>query len=108
MASLLGNLIYTGLATLLTTQTTVGSINTAPNLYSINSGHASAVPPDTAMFQRCALDGLAAIGAGVGPFVGTVAPVLVTRTGSVSVWLSANTTALPGEILSAYWHSRIR
>ena len=106
---LLGNLIYTGLATLLTTQTTVGAINSAPNLYSINSGQASTVTIHSALFQPVLTSGqLLAIAAGIGPFVGTVAPVLVTRTSNTSVWLSANTTAVPGEILQAHWHSRIQ
>ena len=105
---LLGNLIYTGLATLLTTQTTVGAINSAPNLYSINSGQASTVTIHTAMLQPVLSSGqLLAIAAGIGPYIGTVAPVLVTRTSNVSVWGNFNTTAQPAEILAAHWHSRI-
>lgn len=108
MASLLGNLIFAGLATLLTTQTTVGSINTAPNLYSINTAAVSG-SVDTAIFQPVALNGMnAAIAAGIGPFAATIAPLLVTRTGTTAVFYNGNTTALPGEVLIAYWHSRSR
>lgn len=109
MASLLGNLIYSGLATLLTTQATVGCINSVPNLYSINSGHASAAPPDSALFQRTFSGSHAALGAGIGTGMScTIAPLLVTRTSNVTVWFNSNTTAMPGEITVAYWHSRIR
>lgn len=108
MASLLGNLIFAGLATLLTTQTTVGSINLVGNLYSINTGAASTAPADTALFQPVFGQANLAGGAGVGLGVNTLQPLLYTRTGNTTVWFNPNTTAAPGEVLIAYWHSQIR
>lgn len=107
-ASLLGNLIYAGLATLLSTQTTVGAINSASNLYSVNSGQVSAAPPDVALFQPAFMQANLSVAAGVGFGASTLQPLLYTRTGSVTVWYNPNTTAIPGDMLVAYWHSGIR
>lgn len=103
---LLGNLIYAGLATLLSTQTTVGAIATAANLYSINTGAAQSL--DVALFTPVHAQGTAALAAGVGFGVATLQPSLFTRTGAVVVWYNPNTTAVPGEMIAAFAHSRIR
>lgn len=98
MASLLGNLIFTGLQTLLTTQAALGQ---STNLYSINSGVLESL--DTALFQ------VGHMGAAGGGFPGcTLPPTLYTRTGTVSVWVNPNTTAVSGDILAAAWHTRIQ
>ena len=99
MASLLGNLIFTGLQTLLTTQAALGN---STNLYSINTGVLESL--DTCLFQ---LGHQGAAGAGL--FAGaTLPPTLYTRTGAVSVWVNPNTTAISGDILAAAWHTRIQ
>lgn len=107
-ASLLGNLIYAGHATLLTTQLNLGQLgSTAVNLYSINGTQASVAPPDVALFQPGALSqSFTATSAGFGGC--TLAPLLVTRTGSVALFFNPNTTALPGDVLLAFFHSRVR
>ena len=38
----------------------------------------------------------------------TLPVVLYTRTGAVTVWSNLNTTTVPGEILAAFFHSRIK
>lgn len=97
MASLLGNLIFTGLQTLLTTQAALGQ---STNLYSINTAALDSL--DTALFQ------LGHIGAAGGGFPGcTLPPTLYTRTGTTSVWVNPNTTVCAGDILAAAWHTRI-
>lgn len=107
MASLLGNLVFAGQQTLLTTQASLGAINAAANLASINSG--ASANADAALFQPGFLaQGTAAIAAGVGFGGCTLTPLLFTRTGTVSVWYNPNTTALPGDILMPYFHSRVR
>lgn len=108
MASLLGNLIYAGQQTLLTTSLNLGHLgNTAINIASINGGQASALPPDVALFQPGALaQSFTATSAGFGGC--TLAPLLITRSGSVALFFNPNTTAVPGDMLMAYWHSRIR
>jgi hypothetical protein len=109
MASLLGGLVYAGQQTLLTTQASLGSINAVANLFSINGGQAATLPPDVALFQPGFLaQGTAALGAGIGFGGCTLPPLLYTRTGSVAVFYNPNTTALPGEVLLPYFHSRMR
>lgn len=108
MAALLGNLVYAGLATLLTTQTTVGAINSVANLYSINHGQASGAPPDVALFQPAFIQANLSVAAGVGFGASTLQPLLYTRTGSTTVWYNPNTTAVAGDMLVSYWHSGIR
>lgn len=99
MASLLGNLIFTGLQTLLTTQSALGA---STNLYSINTAALDNL--DTCLFQ---LGHQGASGAGL--YCGaTLPPILYTRTGAVSVWVNPNTTAVNGDILAAAWHTRIQ
>lgn len=98
MASLLGNLIFAGLQTLLTTQASLGA---SANLYSINTGAQQSL--DTSLFMP-AFAGVANAGL---PGC-TLPPVLFTRTSTTAVFLNPNTTAMPGEILAAFWHSRIR
>ncbi len=108
MASLLGNLVYAGQMTLLTTQANMGSVNAVANLFSVNAGTVGQ-SPDVALFQPAFLgQGTAAIGAGVGFGGCTLTPLLWTRTGSTMVWYNPNTTALPGEVLFPYFHSRVR
>jgi hypothetical protein len=109
VAAILGTYIYAGLTTLLNTQTTVGGINSAVNLYSINSGVASGFPADVAMFQPASLgQGTGALGAGIGFGAYTIAPLLHTLTGSTSVWYNPNTTSVAGYILQPYFFSGIR
>lgn len=98
MASLLGNLIFAGLQTLLTTQASLGA---SANLYSINTGAAQSL--DVALFQP-AFAGVA----NAGLPGNTLNPLLFTRTSATTVWLNPNTTAVTGDILAAFWHSRIR
>ncbi len=98
MASLLGNLIFTGLQTLLNTQAALGN---STNLYSINTGALDSL--DTCLFQ---LGHHGAIGTALYP--ATLPPVLHTRTGAVSVWINPNTTSVCGDILAAAWHTRIQ
>lgn len=101
MASVLGNLIFAGLQTLLTTQATLGA--TTGNLFSIATGVVQ--PLDVALFQS-SYQGVGASSAGYGG--ATLPPILFTRTGATSVWLNPNTTAVPGDILAAFFHSRVR
>jgi hypothetical protein len=108
MASLLGNLIYAGLQTLLTTQAAFNALSLLPNLYSINTGMASGVSPDVALFQPSHAGALLSHPATEGANCYTMCPTLVTRTGAVSVWYNGNTTAVPGDILHIQFHSRIR
>ena len=108
MASLLGNLVYAGQQTLLTTSLNLGHLgSTAINIASINGGQSSVSPPDVALFQPGALaQSFTATSAGFGGC--TLAPLLITRSGSMALMYNPNTTALPGDILLAYWHTRIR
>lgn len=108
MASLLGNLIYAGQQTLLTTSLNLGHLgSTAINIASINGGQGTGVPPDVALFQPGALSqSFTATSAGYGGC--TLAPLLITRSAAVALFFNPNTTALPGDLLMAYWHSRIR
>lgn len=98
MASLLGNLIFAGLQTLLTTQASLGA---SANLYSINTGAQQSL--DVALFQP----GHAGL-ANAGIPGNTLAPILFTRTSATTVWLNPNTTSITGDILAAFWHSRVR
>lgn len=108
MASLLGNLIYAGQQTLLTTALNLGHLgSTAINIASINGGQASVSAPDVALFQPGALaQSFTATSAGYGGC--TLAPLLITRSGSVALFFNPNTTVLPGDLVLAYFHSRIR
>jgi len=109
MASLLGNLIYAGLQTLLSTQSSVGAINANLNLYSINTGSLGPTGLDSSNFSPSVLaQGAAALGAGIGYGACTIQPLLYTRSGATVVYANLNTTAIPGELLAAYWHSRVR
>mgnify|MGYP001605853297 CR=1 FL=1 len=100
MASLLGNLIYAGQQTMLSTVETLG-VNAAASLYSINTGALQNL--DVALFQP------AHQGAATGRFAAMTLPVvLYTRTGTVTVWANMNQTTVPGDILAAFFHSRIR
>ena len=108
MASLLGNLVYAGQATLLTTQASLGAINAAANLYSINTGVITGslhVTHFTPAFLGQVVGGL---GAGIGFGGCTLPPILFTRSGATVVWYNPNTTALPGEFSATFYHSRIR
>lgn len=108
MASLLGNLVFAGQQTLLTTQASVGSINAAANLYSINTGNAAS-SLDVSLFAPSFLgQGTGAIGAGVGFGAATLQALLFTRSGTTVVYYNPNTTAMPGELLAMYVHSRVR
>lgn len=95
--ALLGNLIYAGLQTLLSTQ---GALGSTQNLYSINT--AAIQNLDVALFQ------VGHSGAQTGGPQATLQPALFTRTGSTVVFANPNTTALSGDILAAFWHSRVR
>ncbi len=110
MASLLGNLIFAGQQTLLTTQANLGSVGVTANLYSINSAAVGSVAADVALFQPAYLAQLNTFGGGASIGVGgcTLTPLLYTRTSTVAVFFNPNTTALPGEILLPYFHSRVR
>ena len=100
MASLLGNLVYAGQQTMMGTAATFGT-NAAGSLYSINTGALQNL--DVALFQP------AHQGAATGTLGGMTLPVvLYTRTGTVTVWANVNTTTVPGDILAAFFHSRIR
>ena len=108
-AALLGNLVYAGFITLLTSSDTdLGGINKAMTLYSLNSGQNTAAPPDVALFQPGTMQGTAAIGAGIGHGQMTLPVQLFTRTGTTSVWFNPNTTVQGGDILVSYWFSAIR
>lgn len=109
MASLLANLVYAGQQTLLTTQSNLGAVNAAANLYSINTGNVQG-SLDTALFQPAFLaQGAGASGvAGVGVGGCTLTPLLFTKSGATAVWFNPNTTALPGEVFLPYVHSRSR
>ena len=108
MASLLGNLVYEGQMTLLATQSPFGAVNAAANLWSVNAATVGG-SPDVALFQPAFLtQGTAAIGSGIGFGGCTLTPLLFTRTSSTMVWYNPNSTALPGEVLFPYFHSRIR
>lgn len=107
MAALLGNLVYAGQQTLLSTQSNLGAVNVAtPNLYSINTGALQNLDVShfTPAYQGLAFGAVA----GVGYTSSTLQPILFTRTGTVVVWLNPNTTALPGEMTAMYFHSRGR
>lgn len=106
MASLLGNLVFAGQQTLLTTQANLGAIGGTANLYSINTGGAQSI--DVALFQPAFLAQTAAGPGSIGFGGCTLPPLLFTQTGTTVVLYNPNTTALPGNILAAYWHSRIR
>ncbi len=109
MASLLGNLIYAGLQTLLSTQANLGAVNQNLNLYSINTGSIGTTGLDSSHFVPSVLgQGVTALGAGVGYGACTLQPLLFTRSGATVVYANLNTTAVPGEILAAYWHTRVR
>lgn len=100
MASLLGNLVYAGQQTLLSTAAVLGT-NAANQLYSINTGALQNL--DVALFQP------AFAGAVGGLLPGLTLPVvLYTRTGTVTVWSNLNTTTVTGDILASFFHSRIR
>lgn len=108
MAALLGNLVYAGQQTLLTTQPNLGAVNAAANLYSINTGALQNL--DVSHFTPAFLaQGIAASGVGsVGVGGCTLPPLLFTRTGTTVVYYNPNTTALPGELSALYFHSRGR
>lgn len=95
MASLLGNLIYAGQLTILTTQATMGP---TANLYSINTGALQNL--DVALFAPAQL--------GSGTYSHTMQVLLHTRTGTTVVYANPNTNAVPGEVLAAYFHSIVR
>ena len=69
---------------------------------------ASGVAPDVALFQPSWAGALLSHPATEGAMCVTSTPILVTRTGAVSVWFQGGTTAMPGDLLHAYFHSRIR
>lgn len=100
MASLLGNLIYAGQQTMLNTAATFGT-NAAGSLFSINTGAIQNL--DVALFQPAHSGTATAVLAGM-----TLPVVLYTRTGAVSVWANVNTTTVNGDILAAFFHTRIR
>lgn len=107
MAALLGNLVYAGQQTLLTTQTSLGAVNVAtPNLYSINTGALQNL--DVAHFTPAYQGSVFNAVGGSGYTSSTLQPILFTRTGTVVVWLNPNTTAIPGEMTALYFHSRGR
>lgn len=95
MASLLGNLIYAGQATILTTQATMGA---TANLYSIATGALQSL--DVSLFAPSAL--------GNTTYTHTMQVLLHTRSGASVVYVNPNTSAIPGELLAAYFHSRVR
>lgn len=106
-ASLLGNLVYAGFITLLTSSDTdLGGINAAATLYSLATGATN--NPDVALFQPATMQGTAAIAAGVGHGQVTLPVQLFTRTGATTVWYNPNTTVVAGDIYVGYAHSRIR
>lgn len=108
-SSLLGNLVYAGFITLLTSaDTDLGGVNKAMTLYSLASGQASTAAPDVALFQPGTLQGTAAIGANIGHGQTTLPVQLFTRTGATTVWWNPNTTVAAGDILVSYFHTRIR
>ncbi len=107
MATLLGNLVFAGQQTLLTTQASLGSINAAANLMSINTGALQNL--DVAHFTPAWLaQGTSALGGGIGFGAYTLGPAVFTRTGATVVLYNPNTTAMPGELTAQYFHSRIR
>lgn len=107
MASKLGNLSYVGQVTLLSTQASLGAINAARNLYSINTGLAQS--PHVALFAPGNLgQGTGALGAGIGFGAFTLQPSLYTRAGATVVYYNPNTTAAPGELFVQYLHSGIQ
>lgn len=106
MASLLGNLIFAGQQTLLTTQANLGQVGGAANLYSINTGALQNM--DVSLFQPAFLAQTAAGPGSIGFGGCTLPPLLFTQTGTTVVMFNPNTTALPGNILAAYFHSRMR
>ncbi|TAL42336.1 MAG: hypothetical protein EPN91_08130 [Salinibacterium sp.] len=102
MASLLGNLIYTGLQTLLNTQAALGQ---SANLWSINTGALDSL--DTVLFNA----GFISTGGAstTAQWSSATLPVsLYTRTGAVCVLINPNTTVANGELLAAAWHTRIQ
>ena len=105
MASLLGNLVFAGQQTLLTTQASLGAVSGAINLYSINTAALQNI--EVTLFQPAWLaQGTANTSIGYGGC--TLPPLLFTQTGTTIVMYNPNTTALPGNILASYFHSRIR
>lgn len=108
-SSLLGNLVYAGFITLLTSaDTDLGGVNKAMTLYSLASGQVTQAAPDVALFQPGTMQGTAAIGAGIGHGQMTLPVQLFTRTGSTTVWFNPNTTVQGGDVLVSYFHSAIR
>ena len=106
-ASLLGNLVYAGFITLLTSaDTDLGGVNKAMTLYSLNTS--AAANPDVALFQPGTMQGTAAIGAGIGHGQMTLPVQLFTRTGTTTVWWNPNTTVQGGDILVEFKYSAIR
>lgn len=106
-AALLGNLVYTGFITLLTSSDTdLGGINKAMTLYSIATGITTSA--ESALFQPGTMQGTAAIGAGIGHGQLTLPVQLFTRTGSTAVWYNPNTTVEAGDVQIQFYHSGIR
>lgn len=105
MASLLGNLIYAGQQTLLSSSVSLGGLGATANLYSINTGALSNI--DVSLFQPAWMSqGTASTSVGFG---GCTLPVLLfTQTGTTVVLFNPNSTVLPGNILASFFHSRIR
>lgn len=106
MASLLGNLVFAGQQTLLTTQANLGSVGVTANLYSINTGALQNM--DVCLFQPSFLAQTAAGPGSIGFGGCTLPPLLFTQTGTTVVLFNPNLTALPGNILAAYFHTRVR
>ena len=107
MASLLGNLVFAGQQTLLSSQINLGAINTTANLYSINTGALQSI--EVSLFQPAWMSqGTGAIAANVGFGAHTLPPLLFTQTGTTTVWYNPMTTVMPGNILASFFHSRIK
>ena len=107
MASLLGNLVFAGQQTLLTTQSNLGQVNQAtPNLYSINTGALADL--DVAHFTPAYPGTVFGAVAGSGYTSCTLMPTLFTRSARTVVYFNPNTTAMPGELSAQYVHSRVR
>ena len=99
-ASLLGNLVYAGFITLLTSSDTdLGGTNAAMTLYSLATG--ANQNPDVALFQPGTMQGTGAIAAGIGHGQMTLPVQLFTRTGATTVWYNPNTTVVAGDIYVA-------
>ena len=107
MAALLGNLVYAGQQTILTTQTALGSVNATANLFSIACGQPASAPPDIALFQMGLSTGPVGIATqGIG--AATLPVLLFTRAGATTVWYNPNSTAIQGDICVEYKHSICR